>query len=72
MLGRPVADQRQVRPERVGHDVVAVADEDRTVAEARVARDVLDHLGVVVGGEERLGSPPSAMGSQPTKSVSHT
>ena len=32
----------------------AVADEDRPVAQARVAGDVLDHLGVVVGGEERL------------------
>ena len=50
VLLRPVADQRQVRPERVGDDVVGVADEDRAVAHAREARDVLDHLGVVVGG----------------------
>ena len=31
-----------------------VADEDRSVADPRVSRDVLDHLGVVVGGEEGL------------------
>ena len=31
-----------------------VADEDGPVAHAREARDVLDHLRVVVGGQERL------------------
>ena len=54
MLLGPVADHRQVGPERVADDVVGVADEDRPVADARVARDVLDHLGVVVGGQEAL------------------
>ncbi len=54
VLARPVADQRQVRAEAVGHDVVEVADEERPVAQAREARDVLDHLGVVVGGQEGL------------------
>ena len=39
-------------PKRVRDDVVGVADEDRPVADPRVARDVLDHLGVVVGGQE--------------------
>ena len=53
LLG-PVADRREAGAERVGDDVVGLADEDRPVADARVARDVLDHLGVVVGGEERL------------------
>ena len=32
-----------------------VADEDRQVAQPRVARDLLDHLGVVVGGQRGLG-----------------
>jgi hypothetical protein len=53
LLG-PFADQRQVGPERVRHDVVRIADEHGPVADAREARDVLDHLGVVVGGQERL------------------
>jgi hypothetical protein len=46
MLARPVTDQRELRPEGVGDDVVGVADASR--------------------------SPPSGMGSHPTKSVSHT
>ena len=54
VLPGPVGDRRQVGPERVGDDVLQVADEDRAVAHPRVARDVLDHLGVVVGGEHRL------------------
>ena len=54
MLLGPVADLGQVRPEPLGDDVVGVADEDRAVAHAREARDVLDHLGVVVRGQERL------------------
>ncbi len=54
MLLGPGADLRQVRPEPLGHDVVGVADEQRAVAHARVTGDLLDHLGVVVGGEERL------------------
>ena len=36
------------------HDVLRVADEDRAVAQAREAGDVLDHLGVVVRGQRRL------------------
>lgn len=51
---RPLADQRQAGAERVGHDVVGVADEDRPVADARVAGDVGDHLGVVVGSQVGL------------------
>ena len=53
LLG-PVADQRQAGTESVGDDVVGVADVERAVAEAREALDVLDHLRVVVRGQERL------------------
>ncbi len=45
---------RQPRTERQVDDVAGVADEHRAVAQVRVARDVLDHLGVVVGGQEGL------------------
>ena len=54
MLLGPVADQRQVGTESVGDDVVCVADVERAVANAREARDVLDHLCVVVGRQERF------------------
>ena len=40
--------------EALGDDVVGVADEDGLIAHAREARDVLDHLLVVVAGQERL------------------
>ena len=53
LLG-PLADRGQAGAEAVGHDVLRIADEDRAVAHPRVARDLLDHLGVVVGGEQRL------------------
>ena len=66
----PVADRRHPRPEIVGHDVVRAADEDRPVAEAREALDVLDHLGVVIGGQE--GLPVAAVGHrQPADEVGH-
>src|SRR4029453_8298582 len=61
LLG-PVADPRQPGAERVRDDVVGLADEDRAVAKTRVAGDVLDHLGVVVGGKDSC-SPPSGLGS---------
>ena len=54
MLLGPVADGGQLGAEAVGDDVVGVADEDGTVADPRVAGNVLDHLGVVVGGQEGL------------------
>ena len=54
VLLRPVADPREAVPERVRDDVVGIADEDGPVADPREAGDVLDHLGVVVGGQERL------------------
>ena len=50
----PVADPGEVRPEVVRHDVVGVADEHSPVADAREALDLLDHLRVVVGGQECL------------------
>jgi len=54
MLLGPFADRWQVWTEPLGDDVVRLADEDSLVADARVASDVLDHLRVVVGGEQRL------------------
>ena len=53
LLG-PLADPGQVGREPLGHDVLGVADEDGLIAHAREARDVLDHLLVVVAGQERL------------------
>ncbi len=53
LLG-PVADQRQPGAEGVRDDVAGVADEDGAVANPREPGDVLDHLGVVVGGQECL------------------
>jgi hypothetical protein len=51
LLG-PCSDVGQAGPERVGHDVVGVVDEQRVVAQTRVPRDLFEHLGVVVGGKE--------------------
>ena len=60
-------------PRRSGDDVVGIADEDRAVAQPRMARDVLDHLARC---GRRRGTPrarrPSGIGSTPTKSVSQT
>ena len=72
MLLGPVRDLGQVGPEGLQDHVVAVAHEYGPVADAGEPGDVLDHLGVVVSGEECLGTPPSGMGMKPTKSVSHT
>ena len=48
----PVADHRQLRAEALGDDVIGVADEQRQVADLGVLGDVVDHVGVVVGGQE--------------------
>ena len=56
----PVPDGRQVPAEGVRHDVVVVTDEDGPVPYPGVTVDVLDHLGVVVGGQE--GLPLAAVG----------
>ena len=70
MLLGPCANGRQVRPEIVRHDVVRVAHEDRPVADPREARDLLDHLGVVVRGQVRLAV--AAIGHrQPADEVRH-
>jgi hypothetical protein len=45
------------------------ADEDGFVGNVGIAVDLLDHLGVVVGGQEGFRSPPSGIRSHPTKSV---
>ena len=60
MPRRPVPDGRQAPPEGVRHDVVVLPNEDGPVPDPRVAVDVLDHLGVVVGGQE--GLPLAAVG----------
>jgi len=44
VLHAPLVDRRQSRTERHVDRVVAIADEDRAVAHARMAVDVLDHL----------------------------
>jgi hypothetical protein len=56
VLAGPVADGRQSVAEGIGNDVVGVADEDGAVAQPGEAGDVLDHLGVVVRGQERLAA----------------
>ena len=66
----PVADRGQARPEVVGDDVVRLPDEDRPVADPREALDVLDHLGVVVGREERLALAAGGH-RQPSDEVGH-
>ena len=51
------ADRREARAQRVGDDVLRVADEDRPVADPGEPGDVLDHLGVVVRRQRRLALP---------------
>ena len=50
----PGPDLRQALAEVVGDDIGGTADEQRAVAHAREAVDVLDHLRVVVGGQAGL------------------
>jgi hypothetical protein len=70
VLLRPRANRRQARSEVVRHDVVRVADEDRAVADAREALNVLDHLGVVIGGQERLALA-TGRHRQPAHEIGH-
>ncbi len=56
VLAGPRRDVRQTGTERRGHDVVRIAHEDAAVAQPRRAGDLLDHLGVVVGGEVGLAA----------------
>ena len=66
----PVADPGKVFAERVGDDVVGVADEDRSVTQASVPGPLLDHLGVVVGGDLGLARTPVGH-RQPAHEVGH-
>src|SRR5436305_14690604 len=50
----PFWDRWQAGAEGRADDVLRLADEDRDVAQARMLGDVFEHLGVVVGGQERL------------------
>ena len=52
VLARPVADARQAGTELGLDHVVRAAHEQRGIADAWQTRDLLDHLGVVVGGQQ--------------------
>ena len=65
VLWHPVAHRRQVLAERQRNNVLGVANEDGAVAHAGVPLDVADHLGVVVGGQERLMVAPRWHGHVP-------
>src|SRR6476469_1125032 len=54
VLLSPFTNHGQIRAESLGHDVAWVPDEQRPIPRSAVPRDVLDHLGVVVGGQIRL------------------
>ena len=61
----PVSHRRQVLTEAHGHDVFRVTHENRAIAQSGLAFHMLDHLGVVIRGQERLvvtaivhGHPP--------------
>ena len=56
MRVRPLTDRREASTERIGHDVSRVAHEDGPVAHPGIASNLLDHLGVVVGGESAFWS----------------
>ena len=55
----PVADHRQPGAEALGDDVIGVAHEQREVADLGVLGDVVDPLGVEVGGQEAFPRVPS-------------
>src|SRR5439155_24176229 len=50
----PATYLRKSWSERPRNHVLRPADEDRPIAHPRKALDLLDHLGVVIGGEERV------------------
>ena len=54
MPRHPFAHGGQILAERERNDVGRLADEDRPVAYAGMPLDMLDHLGIVVGRQERL------------------
>ena len=68
VLRRPVPDRGEPRTQGVGHEVLGIAHEHRPISQARVARHVLDHLGVVVG--RQVGLALAAVGHrQPADEV---
>ena len=72
LLG-PVADRGQAGAERLGHEVVGVADEDRAVAQrAGGGRRARPSAALVSAARNASRSPPPGIGSTPTKSVSQT
>jgi len=52
MPGDPFAHGWEIRAEGLRQDVVAIADENGTIAYAGMPLDVLDHLGVGVGRQK--------------------
>ena len=54
MPGHPIAHGRQISSKRARNNVLGLADENRAIANTGMALDMLDHLGVVVGGKEGL------------------
>ena len=64
----PFADPRQPRPERRIDDVLRIPHEDRAVAQPPVPGALLQHLGVVVGGQGGFGIP-TARHRQPSDEV---
>jgi len=70
VLFGPFADHRKVGAQPLVDDVVGLPtkiDRSRTWGWSSMCSD---HLGVVIGREEGLASPPSGIGKKPTKSVS--
>ena len=66
----PVADGGQAVAEPIRDHVTRVADEDGPVPQRGEARDLLDHLGVVVGGQGPLARA-AVRHRQPAHEVSH-
>src|ERR1700733_7050080 len=54
VFGYPVAHVRQIPAERSRDHVFRLADKDGAIAYTRVAFDMLDHLGIVITGQEGL------------------
>ena len=66
----PVADGGQAVAEPIWDHVAGVADEHGAVPQRGEARDLLDHLGVVVGGQGPLARP-AVRHRQPAHEVGH-
>src|SRR5258708_12500753 len=68
MLIRPGLDGGEIRDEGVRNDVLGVTNEDGSIPLPREALDVLDHLRVVISGEEGFVSATVGHG-QPADKV---